>query len=330
MTYPDGLRSSREYDEKGRLAAETSRSGETTSYSYDDPASELPTGDRGCDGQYKTDGMEPLRSTAGLYGLLGGTRRGMSMTGTVNKSPFTGRKASALTAVITRVGNWSVRRMRRGREIRYEYSAAGDLTATISPDGKRSTIEYDKRGRPVSVTEGGLTRSMEYNSAGRITVLTNENGSQSTFRYDPVDRLTEQRGFDGRTQRYHYDLTGKLTQSEDEGLITLWHYDASDRITHRTVNGDPAEQWQYDEHGWLTTLSHTSEGHRVSVHYGYDDKGRLTDERQTVENPETGEMLWEHETGHAYSEQGAGDPSGAGRSAAGGVADVWQRLSCGG
>ena len=43
-----------------------------------------------------------------------GTRRGMSTTGTVNKSPFTGRKASALTAVITRVGKWSVRRMRRG------------------------------------------------------------------------------------------------------------------------------------------------------------------------------------------------------------------------
>ncbi|STI58413.1 Rhs core protein [Escherichia coli] len=38
-------------------------------------------------------------------------------------------------------------------------------------------------------------------------------------------------------------------------------------------------------------------------HYN-DDKGRLTGERQTVENPETGEMLWEHETGHAYSEQG--------------------------
>ncbi|HHY7423877.1 TPA: RHS repeat-associated core domain-containing protein, partial [Escherichia coli] len=85
---------------------------------------------------------------------------------------------------------------------------------------------------------------------------------------------------------------------------TLWHYDASDRITHRTVNGDPAEQWQYDEHGWLTTLSHTSEGHRVSVHYGYDDKGRLTGERQTVENPETGELLWQHETKHAYNEQG--------------------------
>ncbi|EKT6180527.1 RHS repeat protein, partial [Escherichia coli] len=118
------------------------------------------------------------------------------------------------------------------------------------------------------------------------------------------DRLVQQGGFDGRTQRYHYDLTGKLTQSEDEGLVTLWHYDESDRITHRTVNGEPAEQWQYDGHGWLTDISHLSEGHQVAVHYGYDDKGRLAGERQTVHNPETGELLWQHETEHAYNEQG--------------------------
>ncbi|EFK3486890.1 RHS repeat protein, partial [Escherichia coli] len=89
-----------------------------------------------------------------------------------------------------------------------------------------------------------------------------------------------------------------------EGLVTLWHYDESDRLTHRTVNGEPAEQWQYDEHGWLTEISHLSEGHQVAVHYGYDDKGRLAGERQTVHNPETGELLWQHETEHAYNEQG--------------------------
>ncbi|WP_258049341.1 DUF6531 domain-containing protein, partial [Escherichia coli] len=200
-------------------------------------------------------------------------------------------------------------------ESRYRYDDTGRVTEQVNPEGLDYRFEYGQdrvtitdslNRREVLYTEGegGLKRSMGYDAAGRITVLTNENGSQSTFRYDPVDRLTEQRGFDGRTQRYHYDLTRKLTQSEDEGLITLWHYDASDRITHRTVNGDPAEQWQYDEHGWLTTLSHTSEGHRVSVHYGYDDKGRLTGERQTVENPETGELLWQHETKHAYNEQG--------------------------
>ncbi|SRB33752.1 protein rhsD, truncation [Escherichia coli] len=192
----------------------------------------------------------------------------------------------------------------QGRETQYEYNAAGDLTAVITPDGNRSETQYDAWGKAVSTTQGGLTRSMEYDAAGRVISLTNENGSHSDFSYDALDRLVQQGGFDGRTQRYHYDLTGKLTQSEDEGLVTLWYYDESDRITHRTVNGEPAEQWQYDDHGWLTDISHLSEGHRVAVHYGYDDKGRLTGERQTVENPETGELLWQHETKHAYNEQG--------------------------
>ncbi|EFA7778434.1 RHS repeat protein, partial [Escherichia coli O157:H7] len=295
VTYPDGLRSSREYDERGRLTAETSRSGETTRYSYDDPASELPTGIQDATGSTKQMAWSRYGQLLAFTDCSGYTTRYEYDRYGQQIAVHREEGISTYSSYNPR-GQLVSQKDAQGREIRYEYSAAGDLTATVSPDGKRSTIEYDKRGRPVSVTEGGLTRSMGYDAAGRITVLTNENGSQSTFRYDPVDRLTEQRGFDGRTQRYHYDLTRKLTQSEDEGLITLWHYDASDRITHRTVNGDPAEQWQYDEHGWLTTLSHTSEGHRVSVHYGYDDKGRLTGERQTVENPEMGELLWQHET----------------------------------
>ncbi|HGD7414909.1 TPA: RHS repeat-associated core domain-containing protein, partial [Escherichia coli] len=92
--------------------------------------------------------------------------------------------------------------------------------------------------------------------------------------------------------------------SEDEGLVTHWHYDEADRLTHRTVNGETAEQWQYDERGWLTDISHISEGHRVTVHYGYDEKGRLTGERQTVHHPQTEALLWQHETRHAYNAQG--------------------------
>ncbi|HEB1839635.1 TPA: RHS repeat protein, partial [Escherichia coli] len=96
----------------------------------------------------------------------------------------------------------------------------------------------------------------------------------------------------------------KLIRSEDEGLVTHWHYDEADRITQRTVNGETAEQWRYDERGWLTQISHLSEGHRVTVHYGYDEKGRLTGERQTVHHPQTEALLWQHETRHAYNAQG--------------------------
>ncbi|EMK8763977.1 RHS element core protein [Escherichia coli] len=303
VTYPDGLRSSREYDEKGRLTAETSRSGETMRYSYDDPASELPTGIEDATGSTKQMAWSRYGQLLAFTDCSGYTTRYEYDRYGQQIAVHREEGISTYSSYNPR-GQLVSQKDAQGRETRYEYSAAGDLTAIVAPDGSRSEIQYDAWGKAVSTTQGGLTRSMGYDAAGRITVLTNENGSQSTFRYDPVDRLTEQRGFDGRTQRYHYDLTRKLTQSEDEGLITLWHYDASDRITHRTVNGDPAEQWQYDEHGWLTTLSHTSEGHRVSVHYGYDDKGRLTGERQTVENPETGELLWQHETKHAYNEQG--------------------------
>ncbi|MBW9610159.1 RHS repeat protein, partial [Escherichia coli] len=94
------------------------------------------------------------------------------------------------------------------------------LTAVITPDGNRSETLYDAWGKAVSTTQGGLTRSMEYDAAGRVISLTNENGSHTEFSWDVLDRLIQQRGFDGRTQRYRYDLTGKLTQSEDEGLIT--------------------------------------------------------------------------------------------------------------
>ncbi|EHW3229646.1 RHS repeat protein, partial [Escherichia coli] len=119
-----------------------------------------------------------------------------------------------------------------------------------------------------------------------------------------LDRLIQETGFDGRTQRYHHDLTGKLIRSEDEGLVTHWHYDEADRLTHRTVKGETAERWQYDERGWLTDISHISEGHRVAVHYRYDEKGRLTGERQTVHHPQTEALLWQHETRHAYNAQG--------------------------
>jgi uncharacterized protein RhaS with RHS repeats len=40
------------------------------------------------------------------------------------------------------------------------------------------------------------------------------------------------------------------------------------------------------------------------VHYGHDNRGRLISERQTVHHPETGELLWQHDTKQDYGEKG--------------------------
>ncbi|HAH9910062.1 TPA: RHS repeat protein [Escherichia coli] len=285
-TGPDGLELRREYDESGRLIQETAHNGDITRYRYDNPHSDLPCATEDATGSRKTmtwSRYGQLLTVTDCSGYV--TRYDHDRFGQVT-AVHREEGLSQYRAYDSRGQLIAVKDM-QGHETRYEYNAAGDLTAVIAPDGSRNGTQYDAWGKAIRTTQGGLTRSMEYDAAGRVIRLTSENGSHTTFRYDVLDRLIQETGFDGRTQRYHHDLTGKLIRSEDEGLVTHWHYDEADRLTHRTVKGEPAEQWQYDERGWLTGISHLSEGHRVTVHYGYDEKGRLTGERQTVHHPET-------------------------------------------
>ncbi|HAK9804729.1 TPA: RHS repeat protein, partial [Escherichia coli] len=277
--------------------------GDITRYRYDNPHSDFPCATEDATGSRKTmtwSRYGQLLSFTDCSGYV--TRYDHDRFGQVT-TVHREEGLSQYRAYDSRGQLIAVKDM-QGHETRYEYNAAGDLTAVIAPDGSRNGTQYDTWGKAIRTTQGGLTRSMEYDAAGRVIRLTSENGSHTTFRYDVLDRLIQETGFDGRTQRYHHDLTGKLIRSEDEGLVTHWHYDEADRITQRTVNGEPAEQWQYDERGWLTGISHLSEGHRVTVHYGYDEKGRLTGERQTVHHPQTEALLWQHETRHAYNAQG--------------------------
>ncbi|HCL5272125.1 TPA: RHS repeat protein, partial [Salmonella enterica] len=301
--YPDGLQSRQEYDAQGRLTAETLRDGSTTRYFYDNPHSELPAATEDATGSRKqmtwsrygqlltfTDcsGYE-TRYEYGRFGQLTAVHQ---------------EEGISLYQVYDSHGRLVSRRDAQGRETRYEYSMAGDLTAVTSPDGSRRETTVDAWGNILSATQDGLTRRVEYDAAGRITQLTNENGSHTAFTYDVLDRLTQETGFDGRTQHYRYSTTGQLVCHEEANLTTLWHYDASGHLTHRTVNGETAEQWTYNERGWLTAISHLSDGHRVTVEYKHDKQGRLISERQTVHHPETNELLWQHETRHDYSDKG--------------------------
>ncbi|MEB0949567.1 RHS repeat-associated core domain-containing protein [Citrobacter sedlakii] len=300
--YPDGRSSTREYDRQGRLVKTVSREGKATEYAYGGAHDTQPSVIKNSTGSRRIrrgrNGEVVSRTDCSGYE----TRYEYNRYGQQTAVHY--EEGLSVYRRYDRRGRLSLVKDRLGRETKYDYNDAGDLTAVTRPNGQRRVAEYDVRGRLISLTEGGRTRRAGYDAAGRVVRLENENGAEMRFVYDALNRVTEQRGFDGRTQRYDYDRSGRLERSEDEDLITHWRYDASDRLMQRTVNGQEAERWQYDERGWLTALSHISEGLRVTVHYGYDNKGRLTGERQMIHNPETEELLWAHSVRHGYNDQG--------------------------
>ncbi|HBA5550286.1 TPA: RHS repeat protein, partial [Escherichia coli] len=201
-TGTDGLELRRKYDESGRLIQETAPDGDITRYRYDNPHSDFPCATEDATGSRKTmtwSRYGQLLSFTDCSGYV--TRYDHDRFGQVT-TVHREEGLSQYRAYDSRGQLIAVKDM-QGHETRYEYNAAGDLTAVIAPDDSRNGTQYDAWGKAIRTTQGGLTRSMEYDAAGRVIRLTSENGSHTTFRYDVLDRLIQETGFDGRTQRYH-------------------------------------------------------------------------------------------------------------------------------
>ncbi len=310
-TGPDGLELRREYDESGRLIQETAPDGDITRYRYDNPHSDLPCATDDATGSRKT-------MTWSRYGQL------LSFTDCSGyQTRYDHDRFGQMTAVHREEGLSQYRaydsrgqliavKDTQGHETRYEYNAAGDLTTVIAPDGSRNGTQYDAWGKAIRTTQGGLTRSMEYDAAGRVIRLTSENGSHTTFRYDVLDRLIQETGFDGRTQRYHHDLTGKLIRISSPRQTRSYSYSTTGRLTgvHTTAANldiripyatDPAGNRLPDPELHPDSTLSMWPDNRIArdAHYlyRYDRHGRLTEKTDLI--PEGG-IRTDDERTHRY------------------------------
>ncbi|EDW2765746.1 RHS repeat protein [Salmonella enterica subsp. enterica] len=155
-TYPDGLRSTREYDERGRLTAETSRTGETTRYSYDNPQSELPTGIQDATGSNKAMCWNRYGQMVAFTDCSGyETRYEYDRFGQM--TAVHREEGQSIYRSYNHRGQLTAVRDSQGRETRYDYNDAGDVTTVTGPDGSRTETQYDGWGKALSTTQGGLT-----------------------------------------------------------------------------------------------------------------------------------------------------------------------------
>jgi RHS repeat-associated protein len=130
------------------------------------------------------------------------------------------------------VGNKVTFKDQAGKQRQSELDALGRLVRVVeAPDvagyAYQTVYAYDALGNLRQVTQGGQTRSFEYDSLSRLLSA-----------FNPESGLT----------RYQYDANGNLSQKTDARLvITTAVYDNLNRITNRTYSdGTPAVTYTYD------------------------------------------------------------------------------------
>jgi RHS repeat-associated protein len=169
----------------------------------------------------------------------------------------------------------------------FHYDAADALIAVIphaasgARAGESVSVERDRVGRVVSRAHAGTRLAYSYDVADRLLSLTNENNAQTRFRYDPMDRLIEEIGFDGRTQRYGYNAGGELIHATDGSAAAV----------------EREQRFAYDRAGRLIERSITdvATGHCIEHAYGHNATGLITEASAMVNTRPDSKASWQRD-----------------------------------
>ena len=253
-TYPDESFEATEYDANGNEIARTDRAGRVTRFTFD--ALDRLTRTTDPDGSF----------TATEYDALGRVTAEIDARG--NRTSHEYDAAGRRTATVEPgTGRW-----------RFAYDANGNRIKTTDPLGRETAFTYDALNRLTLTTyPDGSTRGTEWRPDGLKSAETFETGNTVQYGYDALGRLTsvtETLAAGELVTAYTYDELGnKLSQTDAEGRITRWSFDAAGRPLTRTLPDGQTEAFSYDLGGNLTRhVDFNGE----ATQYAYDSLGRLT------------------------------------------------------
>jgi RHS repeat-associated protein len=173
------------------------------------------------------------------------------------------------------------------------FDTDGKTLSRKEPDGVATTFAYDEgdnvEGESVTFDGGYEDTGHFYDVAGRETMTTVNTqggwwyGTTTTQTLDALGRATSTmiddhaNGIDRREGSTLYNTLGwKLSETDNDGVLSSWRYDRAGRVLAETVGGKTT-QHQYDGCGRETLLT-TPEGETIST--TYDPFGRPKRETQ--------------------------------------------------
>jgi RHS repeat-associated protein len=174
--------------------------------------------------------------------------------------------------------------------ISYIYDDVNNTKTVIDENGNERIFLFDWEARLVEVREPLdnitiLTTYITYDSIGNIIKVEDPAGKDTTREYDDLNLLVNSTYPDGTYEEFKYDDGGNLITKQDrEGYSTNFTYDGLGRLRKiRYPRADDHDvDFTYDEESRITyVLSYTSgSGHQgTSLEYSYDARGRLTQEK---------------------------------------------------
>lgn len=138
-----------------------------------------------------------------------------------------------------------------GREVRYEYDAAGRITTESLPGRRVVHHEYDKAGNVTGfIPPGRPTHSFGFSPVDLLTSYSappiGEEDSQTDYSYNLDRQLTEVLLPDGRVARVDYDDGGRLTSiTLDRGALGF-SYDSGGNLRFIGAPGGIGLTYSYD------------------------------------------------------------------------------------
>ena len=193
------------------------------------------------------------------------------------------------------------------QNVRYAYTAGGNLDYTLDSQSKKTDYSYDALGRVTSVTDPllGVT-AYQYDAADRVIQVTDPRNLATVYTYDGFGQLWSQSSPDTGTTIFSYLSNGRLnTMTRADSAVTSYGYDSLGRVSSVSAGGEMqtftydacsngkgrlcmvtddsgSSSYQYTDYG-QTSQIHVDFNTKLggflgtgTMNYEYDKMGRLT------------------------------------------------------
>lgn len=260
ITDPLGAEESFGYDKDGRMTDKWDRDGNHTRYGYDSR------------GLLKDILYGDGNSVSYSYDALGRLEEAKDASG------FTKIIKDALGRVLSVTDP-------QGRETGYEWGSMGERLRVLYPEGKEAAYSYNERGQLSALSTGNGTITYAYDPLGHLKEKAFPDGTVTRYTFTGAGQLEKISHIGKGVEEeysYRYDKAGNKVGAEkkrqgieaDSGTFA-YLYDALNRLTEVSRDGQLLRRYTYDAFGNRTLKEDYGSGTPVQTMYRYNAKNQL-------------------------------------------------------